>query len=401
MRLMIHPSAARGTIQAPPSKSFAHRALICAALAEGTSTIRGIVPSDDLLATMDCLRRLGAGIQYRNDTAAVTGLDLQSVPNEAVLPCRASGSTLRFLIPLALLADKYIYFTGERRLLSRPLSVYQKLCFKHHLTFTMGEQELTVRGPLSAGNFTIAGDVSSQFASGLLFALPLLPADSTIQMIPPVESRSYIEMTVAALRDFGVNVSFSGQEILVPGNQRYSARDVDLEGDWSNAAFFLALNALGGQVSVNGLPADSIQGDRICLQLFDALRNGTPTVDLSDCPDLGPVCMALAAALHGGTFTGIRRLRLKESDRCSAMARELAKFGVSAVIDENTMTIPSSPLRRPVEPLQSHGDHRIAMALSILASRTGGIMEGAEAVSKSMPDFFDRLRDLGIEVTEQ
>lgn len=401
MRLMIHPSAARGTIQAPPSKSFAHRALICAALAEGTSTIRSIVPSDDLLATMDCLRRLGAGIQYRNDTAAVTGLDLQSVPNEAVLPCRASGSTLRFLIPLALLADKYIYFTGEDRLLSRPLSVYQKLCFKHHLTFIMGEQELTVRGPLSAGNFTIAGDVSSQFVSGLLFALPLLPADSTIQMIPPVESRSYIEMTVAALRDFGVNVSFSGQEILVPGNQRYSARDVDLEGDWSNAAFFLALNALGGQVSVNGLPADSIQGDRICLQLFDALRNGTPTVDLSDCPDLGPVCMALAAALHGGTFTGIRRLRLKESDRCSAMARELAKFGVSAVIDENTMTIPSSPLRRPVEPLQSHGDHRIAMALSILASRTGGIMEGAEAVSKSMPDFFDRLRDLGIEVTEQ
>jgi len=401
MRLMIHPSTAHGSIQAPPSKSLAHRALICAALAGGTGVVRGIAPSEDLLATMDCLRALGADVRYHNGAAEVTGLDLQRVPDGAVLPCRASASTLRFLIPLALLSGKGITFTGERRLLFRPLTVYQDLCTKRALTFALDEQTLSVRGPLSAGDFSVPGNISSQFVSGLLFALPLLAGDSVIRLLPPVESRPYIDMTVAALREYGVNVSFSGQEILVPGNQRYFARDTAIEGDWSNGAFFLALNALGGQVEVSGLTADSTQGDRVCLSLFEDLRSGTPAVDLSDCPDLGPVCMVLAAALHGGTFTGIRRLRLKESDRCAAMARELAKFGVLATASENTMTIPASPLRRPVGPLESHGDHRIAMALSILATRTGGVIEGAEAVNKSMPDFFDRLRDLGIEVTEQ
>ncbi len=398
MRATILPSRACGTIPAPPSKSHAHRALITAALAPGGSVIRGLDPSQDLLATMDCLRALGARIDYDGDTAFVTGMDLTAVPDGAVLPCRASGSTLRFLIPAALLSDKYISFTGTDTLMSRPLSVYEKLCRDRGLSFLLSDRSLTVRGPLTAGEYTVPGDVSSQFISGLLFALPLLSGDSVIRILSPIESRPYIRMTLAALRDSGVVIHPADGLLSVPGGQRFAAHDTSVEGDWSGAAFFLALNRLGGSVTVTGLRADSLQGDRVCESLFQLLASGSPVVDLSDCPDLGPVCMALAAALRGAVFTGVRRLRLKESDRCAAMIAELAKFGVAAESAEDTLTVRPGSLRRPTEPLDGRNDHRVVMALSVLATVTGAVIDGAEAVDKSMPDFFDRLQNLGIEV---
>ena len=400
MRVTISPSIARGSIMAPPSKSYGHRGLICAALADGVSTLHGIASSQDLLATMDCLRALGTGIEDQNGTVRVTGFDQNNMAHSVILPCRASGSTLRFLIPVALLYDKPISFTGVERLMDRPLSVYETICNTQSLLFKLRSERLDVRGPLSPGLFELPGNISSQFISGLLFALPLLKGDSLIQISTPIESRPYIEMTLAVLHAFGIKAAFEGGSISVPGNQRYMPQEFDVEGDWSNAAFFLALNALDGCVKVHGLRLDSLQGDRVCLQHFSALQDGCPTIDLSNCPDLGPISMALAALLHGAVFTGIRRLRLKESDRCAAMVEELARFGVKCEIYENKMTIHPAALKRPLQPLWSHGDHRIAMALSILATRVGADLDGAEAVAKSIPDFFEQLKMLGIEVQE-
>jgi 3-phosphoshikimate 1-carboxyvinyltransferase len=398
MQVTISPSRAHGVISAPPSKSHAHRELITAALSPGISHIRNIDPAHDLLATMSSLRALGAEIDYDGNKASVIGMDLSALRDGALLPCQASGSTLRFLIPIALLSDKHITFTGTEMLMSRPLSVYHDICREQNLIFEGSSCVLHVRGPLSAGVFRVPGNISSQFISGLLFALPLLPENSVIQILTSLESRPYVRMTVSALRESGVSVFPSGDTISVPGNQRYLSHDSVVEGSWSGSAVFLALGRLGGDVSVTGLSPDSLHADRVCPAVFDLLESGSPVIDLSDCPDLGPVSMALSAALHGATFTGIRRLRLKESDRCAAMSSELAKFGVQVETGDNTMVIRPALLNRPSLPLQSHGDHRIVMALSVLASVTGAVIEGAEAVGKSMPDFFSRMKGLGIEV---
>ncbi|MBO4854629.1 MAG: 3-phosphoshikimate 1-carboxyvinyltransferase [Oscillospiraceae bacterium] len=399
MRLTILPSRAAGEMTAPPSKSAAHRLLICAGLARGQSVIRNLDASQDILATADCLRALGARVKLQDGIAEVTGFDREAVPNGTLLPCRECGSTLRFFLPLALLDGRKITLTGTKKLLSRPMAVYEEICRGQNILYRQSDDALTVCGRLTPGEYTVPGDISSQFVSGLLFALPLLSGDSVIRLLPPVESRPYIDMTRQALSLYGVETCMDGDTITVPGNQHYVPRDVAVEGDWSNAAFFEALNTLGGQVSLNGLNADSLQGDRICRDYFAALRRGTPTLDLSDCPDLGPVCMALAAALHGARFTGTRRLRLKESDRAAAMAEELRKFGAEVTVEDDSVLVRGG-ITAPTQELCGHNDHRIVMALSVLASVTGGTIRGVEAVAKSLPDFFTRLKNLGIEVSE-
>ena len=398
MRVTISPGRAVGIIEAPRSKSVAHRLLIMAGLAPGQSVITRVDPSDDLQATIDCLRALGAAVDYNDGTAVVTGTDPSRFPEGAVLRCRESGSTLRFLIPTALLSGKDITFTGKSSLFSRPLDVYRDLCRERDLRFDLTGSSLTVRGPLSPGEFLVPGDISSQFITGLLLALPLLDGDSRIRLLPPVESRPYVDLTLDALQKNGVSVSSAGDTLFIGGRQSYTPLRSIVEGDWSGAAFFLALSRLGGDVGVLGLPRHTHQADRVCPGVFDALTASQTTVDLSDHPDLGPVAMAMAAALNGATFTGVRRLRFKESDRCAAMAEELAKFGVECRMSENTMTICAAPLRRPDQPLSAHSDHRIAMALSILATVTGADLDGAEAAGKSMPDFYRLLQKLGIEV---
>lgn len=390
----IRPSRPVGTAAAPGAKSMAHRLLICAGLAEGESVVRGLAPSEDILATIDCLDALGARCALRGDAAIVRGTDIFSAPAGAALPCRECGSTLRFLIPLSLLGGTERTLTGSETLLRRPLSAYQELCKEQGLLFERSENALRLRGPLRGGALTIPGNVSSQFVSGLLLALPLLAEDSTLRLLPPVESRPYIDMTLAALKRFGVTATWRDELTLtVPGGQRYRSQDARVEGDWSNAAFFLALG-----VSVEGLEADSLQGDRVCVPHFEALRNGCTEIDLSDCPDLGPVLFAYAAAHHGGRFTGTRRLRDKESDRVSAMAAELAKFGVRLDAEENAVTV-GAGLRPPTETLDGHNDHRVVMALSTLCVRTGGTIIGAEAIAKSFPDFFERLMELNVAVS--
>ena len=398
MTVEILPSRAHGTVPAPPSKSTAHRALIAAALSEGISVVQNITYSEDLLATIDCLRALGAGIAFDSNTAVVTGMSLNDIPEHVVLPCRESGSTLRFLIPLALITGKGITFTGGNRLFSRPLVVYEDICREQGLRFERSDSSLTVQGILTPGKYLIPGNISSQFITGLCFALSLLDDDSILNILPPVESRSYIEITIRVLHEFGIIIERSGDMLRIPGRQRYSPRDYLVEGDWSNAAFLDALNYLGGNVEITGLHGDSCQGDRIYPLLFDALRSGTPTIDLSDCPDLGPVCFVLASFFHGATFTGIRRLRFKESNRIASMAEELRKFGVDISSGDDFVSIAPSDLHCPVVSLSGHDDHRVVMALSILATRTGGVISGAEAVRKSFPAFFDALEQFGIQI---
>ena len=398
MNVFIRSGTARGTVAAPPSKSMAHRLLICAALAEGESLVRGVDRSEDILATADCLSALGASLTWEGRAVRVRGCDPRKA-KPAVLRCRESGSTLRFMIPLCLLSGSPMRLEGSETLLSRPLSVYEDLCREQGLILERDRGGLRVEGRLAAGEYAVPGGVSSQFITGLLFALPLLPGPSRIRLIPPVESRSYLSLTLQALQDAGVPVSREdGYTLPVPGDAAYRPQDTEVEGDYSNAAFFEAFNYAGGAVTVTGLRADSLQGDRVYRDFFPRLAEGSAELDLTDCPDLAPVLFAAAALCRGAVFTGTRRLRFKESDRGAAMAREMAKFGVPLVLEENRITVPAVPLRAPSEPLNSHNDHRIAMALSLLCARTGGEIRGAEAVRKSFPDYWERLRLLGIEI---
>ena len=400
MNVLIKKSKATGEVSAPPSKSMAHRMLIGAGLAKGTSVIRGISGSEDMKATIDCLCALGAKCEISGDVATVSGADLKSLPENPHLRCRESGSTLRFFIPLCLMSgDTEVKLSGSEYLFSRPLNVYEEICKKQGIEYTPEVAGLKLKGTLKSDNFRIKGNISSQFISGLLFALPLLSEDSTITLIPPVESLSYINLTIEALKVFGVEIKWQDEKTLyIKGNQSYKAVEATVEGDYSNAAFFEAMNYIGSEVEVKGLCEDSLQGDRVYKKYFPALLKGTPTINISDCPDLGPVLFALAGALHGGVFTGTRRLRLKECDRAEAMAQELEKFGVAVTVREDSVVVYPHDFHAPHEVLEGHNDHRIVMALSVLCTLTGGEIKGAEAVRKSMPDFFEKIESLGVEV---
>jgi len=343
---------------------------------------------------------LGADCSVSGDTVTVRGVDMKRARAMDILSCHESGSTLRFFIPLALLSGHKVSFSGTEKLLSRPLSIYAQLCAQRGFTFTQNVSYVDVQGRLTADTYTVPGDISSQFISGLLLALPMVEGDSVISIIPPVESRGYIDLTLQAMASFGVHAHWQDEVTLViPGNQQYTAADLYAEGDYSGAAFFEALNFLGGDVAVGGLNPDSLQGDKVYTEHFQKLSFSCPTIDISNCPDLGPVLFAVAAAKHGAHFTGTRRLKLKESDRAAAMAEELSAFGTEVTVGENTVDIAAKAFHAPDRLLHGHNDHRIVMSLAVLLTRTGGSIEGAEAVSKSFPDFFDKLKDVDIDVT--
>ena len=284
--------------------------------------------------------------------------------------------------------------------MERGVGIYEDIFSEKGVSIKKASGSIELSGRLTSGEYTFRGDVSSQFVTGLLFALPLLEGGSVVRVLPPVESRAYIDVTVAVLRSFGIEVIESPANTFnIAGGQRYLRRSMSVEGDWSNAAALFALNSLGGSVCVTGLNMDSIQGDRVCLELLERLKSPNAVIDISNCPDLGPVLFAAAAASGvGAVFTGTRRLRIKESDRAAVMAQELRKFGVEARVLENSVVIEPGRLQSPRESLSGHNDHRIVMALSLLASAVGGVIDGAEAVRKSYPEFFEVLRKLGAEV---
>ena len=413
------PARIGGTVSAPPSKSMAHRAVLCSALAKGTSHIENLEFSKDISATLAAAGQLCARVESGPADALVEGLG-HFRPVFGPVDCCESGSTLRFLIPLASLTGQSITFVGRGRLMERPQSVYETLYREQNLHFEQANGQLTVAGSLRSGEYTLAGNVSSQFISGLLFALPLLAGDSTLHLIPPVESRSYIEMTRAAQAAFGVTSHWLDDTTLcIPGGQQYHPRDYIVEGDYSQAAFLAVLGAVKGGITLTGLAAETLQGDaaildilRRCGATFTRAEAGLVfeqaplhgvDIDLADCPDLGPVLMVLGLLCEGTTvIRNAERLRIKESDRIAAMEAELRACGGVLSSEGGTITVQGCKprLHAPEAPLSGHNDHRVVMSLTVLALAADiplAINE-AEAVQKSWPHFFDALKPLGVEV---
>ncbi len=390
MDITIKPGKLSGIVNAIPSKSQAHRLMICAAFADVPTTLICPETNDDIQATAACLNALGASIRHRE-----FGYDIipaKSIPQKVLLDCKESGSTLRFLLPVcgALGVDATIWMSG--RLPGRPLSPLWEEMERMGCRLTR-PTENTVRceGKLMPGDYFIDGGISSQFISGLLFGTALLKSPCRIHVIGTLESKPYIAMTQQAMQLFGMECS----NLEIDGTDGYgSPGTIAVEGDWSNGAFFLAAHCLGSAVTVTNLHTDSLQGDRIVAKLLPQLENHC-IIHAADIPDLVPILSIVAAAQNGAVFTGIRRLRLKESDRVESVIRMIENLGGKAEADENTLTVYGTGLKGGT--VDSMNDHRIAMSAaiaSIVCTDPVTILD-AQCVSKSYPHFWDEFSRLG------
>ncbi len=399
MNIRIFPSAPCGQITAPPSKSDAHRLLLCAGLAKGKSIIENVQLSEDIKATLNCLEVMGAKWQKTGNTETIEGTNVCSISGKKELFCNECGTTIRFFIPLCLLSDNEFTIFGSERLLKRPLTVYEDICKEKNIYFENDGEKIRLKGKLSSGEYKIKGNISSQFISGLLFALPLLKGDSIIKIIPPFESKPYVNMTLSVLSRSGIEISQKDELTFeIKGNQSYNTINCRAEGDWSNAAFLYALKEMGNNLQIDGLSDNSLQGDKICISYFEMLKNGYAEINLSDCPDLAPILFAFAGINKGAKFTGIARLRIKESNRISKTAEELSKFGIKLKEYDDFVTVDGGEFHSPSEMLNGHNDHRIVMTEAVLLTKVGGVIDGAEAVKKSYPDFFEDLQKLGVKL---
>lgn len=401
MKVKILPSKTSGEVSAPPSKSFAHRYLIGSVLSRGKCVIKNIADSDDISATLSCIEQLGGSVTKDGNTVTVIPTNEKQIEN-AVFDCKESGSTLRFFIPVVLATGaKNCTFSGSERLLARGIKEYENLFENSDVKIKSDEKSIEISGKLTAGNYEISGEVSSQYTTGMLFALSVLDGKSTLKITGNAESRAYVDMTIKVLKDFGADIAEPEKNFFeINGKGRLSPGEFTVEGDWSNAAFLIALSRLLGTISVSGLNENSVQGDRFSSVAFDALDGENAEIDLKDCPDLAPILFAYAAYKNGGKFINTRRLRVKESDRANVMAEELKKFGANVKVYENSVEIEKTQLKPPIVPLCGHNDHRIVMALSVLAAVLGAEIDGAEAVNKSYPDFFRVIKKAGVNVYE-
>lgn len=399
----------------PSSKSLSHRALIVAALASGDSFIQGITESKDTKATMSVLQHLGVRFERKEDGIFVHGCGGNLKYDGEVLDCNESGSTLRFMIPIAALLSEEVKFTGHGRLMERPQSVYETLFQEKGIRFEKQDSMLLVQGPLCGGKYCVRGDVSSQFISGLLFALPLCKEDSCIEILPPFESASYVRLTMDALERANIHCSMRHQQLHIAGKQKYACADTVVEGDDSQMAFFAELALIQKRtVDVCNVNHVSHQGDHVIIDFvkqmgghveeiekgyrFSAESIHGTEISLADCPDLGPALFALATQCEGTTiFTHCQRLRIKESDRIAAMEQELRKLGCDIHSDGGTVIVHGGTKLKSGAILDGHNDHRIVMCLSMLATLTEDVtIEGCEAVEKSYPGFFDDLKQMGV-----
>lgn len=413
MNVRIKPSKLIGRVNAPSSKSFSHRMLIAAALAGGVSEISNISASEDIDATVGALTALGAKIFREGNTYTVMGIKTPAA--SAVIDCRESGSTMRFIIPIAAALGCSCEFHGRGKLPERPITPYIRELGKNGavITKTEGVMPFTMNGTLKGGDYVLEGDISSQFISGLLFALPLCSGNSVIRLASRLESKPYADMTVEALSRFGINIDESEDKDGLPvyrikGGQKYRSADVSVEGDYSQAAFYFVANALGSEVQVDNLSENSVQGDKKILEIIGGISynkiNGTGvkrlpsfTADVSDIPDLVPILAVLGCFTDGTSrITGAKRLKIKESDRLEAIASALGNIGGKISVGEDSLEI------EPVE--RFHGgvidgcnDHRIVMASAIASTMADGeiTITGAEAVAKSYPDFWTDFASLG------
>ncbi len=381
MDITIHPGKLRGSLTAIPSKSQAHRLLICAAFAQGETKLICRDTNEDIAATAACLNALGANIARHSWGYHV--IPASKLPDEAMLPVNESGSTLRFLLPVAGALGVNATFIMAGRLPQRPLSpLWEELERMGCRLSRPTESSIYISGKLRPGNYSIDGGVSSQFISGLLFAITLIGQGSRLNVTGNVESRPYIDMTEKALALFLKNGA-----LVSPG-------EITVEGDWSNGAFFLAAKALGSNIEITGLAADSPQGDRACAHWILALEQHQ-TISAKDIPDLVPILAVVAAANQGAVFTDIRRLRAKESDRVESVKDMLSALGVKSHSDENTLTVYPASFTGGI--VNSQNDHRIAMAAAIAATVASADVTvlGAQCVKKSYPSFWEEYGKLG------
>ena len=414
--IKLTPSKLKGEVFVPSSKSIGHRAIIAASLANGESIISNLDMSQDITATIECMKTLGSKI-YKDELGRlhIDGTDTLNVAECVELDCNESGSTLRFLMPLSLLSNQEVKFKGKGKLMERPQKPYFDLFEEKGIRYEKTQEELVINGELKAGEYSLPGDVSSQFITGLLFTLPLLSDDSIINVTTELESKSYVDITIDVLKSFSVVVENENQEhkkFLVKGNQKYESRKYEVERDFSQSAFFMVAGAVGNDIICKGLNKDSKQGDK---EIINILRKAGAKVeidgenikitkerirplviDAKDIPDLVPILAILCTFCEGeSTIINAGRLRLKESDRLNAITTELNKLGAKIEELKDSLKI------QGVENLKggiadSWGDHRIAMALAIAATRCEEevIIKNSEAVNKSYPKFWEDYMEM-------
>jgi 3-phosphoshikimate 1-carboxyvinyltransferase len=418
--MKIEPRSLRGKINIPPSKSLAHRAVIAAALADGVSEVTNLVYSKDITATLKGMENLGAKI-IQKDSSVIIESNGEVKKVGQIFDCEESGSTIRFLIPLSLAVENDVEFIGKGKLVSRPQDVYYSIFDEKNIEFTTdnGNLPLKIKGKLSPGIFNVKGNVSSQFITGLLFTLPLLEGNSEINITTKLESIGYIDLTLDVLRKFGIEIINNNYESFsIKGNQKYKANNHRVEGDFSQAAFWLTAGIIGDEIYCGDLNLESLQGDKVIIDIIkemqgnleikdgmvvvkSSITKGT-VIDVSQCPDLVPILAVLACFSQGKTeIINGARVRIKESDRLKAITIELKKLGANIEELGDGLVIHGSDSLKGGT-VNSWNDHRIAMALAVASIRCEGpvIIEDSSSVNKSYPNFWEDFSMLGGKAVE-
>lgn len=401
-----------GIINVPASKSYLHRAIIASSLASGRSVIKNITLSNDILATLHAMEKLGAHVEIGDDELIIDGITNFKLDNDIMIDCGESGSTLRFIIPILTLFTGNIKLTGSYYLFSRPMNVYEKLFEENNAKFLKKDNEIIISGTLTDFSNPIDGTISSQFITGLLFMLPLLNKDTTLY-IDNLESKPYLDLSIDLLKTYGITVDCNKDysKIYVKGNQKYNPAFFNNVGDYSQAANFYVLRALTkANIEIFGLNPNSLQGDKVILDVVDKYNKMTLdknklfkknklVIDIKDTPDVGPIIMVLLSR-YGGVIKNYERLVYKESNRIEAMTSELAKFGVSVTEEKNKIIV--SPYNGKVveEVIDSHNDHRICMAMAIMGLWCNQeiTISNYECIDKSYPNFFYDLEAIGVKI---
>lgn len=405
--LNIEPRKLKGEVNIPPSKSLSHRAIICASLCEEESRISNVLLSEDIKATIEGMKALGTSIRIEEGNYGMKDLYIKNereLVEKSVINCRESGSTLRFLIPLALVKSSNTEFLGSGKLVERPLTTYYNMFQEKGIYYenNKGKLPLILKQGLESGEFLVNGDVSSQFISGLLFALPMLEGDSKIKIKNHMESKAYVDLTINIMKKFGVNIeNREYKEFYIKGSQEYKAFNYKVEGDFSQGAFFLVAEALGNEIQVQGLDYNSLQGDKEIdgiIKIITKDPRRETIIDASEIPDLVPIMAVLASLKLGKTsIINAGRLRIKESDRLKAICKELKKLGANIEEKGDGLIIYGKEELEGGATVHSWNDHRIAMSLAIVATKCKKplILEESESVNKSYPHFWEHYKSLG------
>ena len=406
MEITINPKKLSGKVMVPPSKSVSHRAIICASLAKGQSLVKNIKYSQDIEATLDCMSAMGMTYERHEDSLTINGIQAFNPNGLLNMNTRESGSTIRFLIPMALLCSETAEVTGSDKLMQRPLKPYFDIFEAKDINYSYEGSKLKLSGKLTSGTYEITGDVSSQFISGLLFALPLVDGDSIIKITTALESKGYVDLTLDMLKAFGIEIINNNyEEFIIKGAQSYKAMDCTVEGDYSQAAFYEVAKVLGNDIQCLGLNENSSQGDKEILAIVEKVRNNGLTgikIDVKDIPDLVPILTVLGTFCKGTTeIYNAARVRIKESDRLESTTCELRKLGAKITELPDSLIIEGTgKLKGGV--VDSWNDHRIAMALAIASTicEEPVTITCAESVSKSYPHFWEHFKSLGGSINE-